>query len=328
MPRKLTLNEFIERATKVHNNKYDYSLVQYISSTEKVNILCGIHGVFNQVVANHLNGKGCKYCYYASKKRVKQIKTTTKKDKQVKTKGIKAISDEEFIKKCQKIHNNKYGYEKTKFIKSNEKIIITCKIHGDFEQTREVHKKGRGCFLCYKEKTKKEKTYTTEIFIKKAEIKHSHRYTYNKTVYVNAEGKVIITCKTHGDFEQIACNHLLGRGCILCAKEVTKQQGGYTRSEFIKKANGRECTFYTLKCFNDTEEFYKIGRTVNSVKVRYCNKKSMPYNYEIVSEIKGEAGEIWDLELMEKRKLKKYNFQPHTSFGGSATECFTKYTID
>ena len=50
----------------------------------------------------------------------------------------------------------------------------------------------------------------------------------------------------------------------------------------------------------------------------------MPYKYEIIKEIKGEAGEIWDLELTEKRKLQKNNYQPLIKFLGSKTECFNK----
>lgn len=51
----------------------------------------------------------------------------------------------------------------------------------------------------------------------------------------------------------------------------------------------------------------------------------MPYNYEIISEIYGEAGFIWDMELAEKRKLKDFNYQPNIVFGGSKRECFTQY---
>ena len=50
----------------------------------------------------------------------------------------------------------------------------------------------------------------------------------------------------------------------------------------------------------------------------------MPYEYEILQEVKGEAGEIWDLELKNKKILKKYSYKPLIKFKGSATECFTK----
>ena len=53
----------------------------------------------------------------------------------------------------------------------------------------------------------------------------------------------------------------------------------------------------------------------------------MPYEYEIISEIKGSAGFIWDLEVGEKRKLKEFKYQPKIEFKGSKTECFTKYKL-
>lgn len=46
--------------------------------------------------------------------------------------------------------------------------------------------------------------------------------------------------------------------------------------------------------------------------------------YEVISEVLGNAEDIWDLELSEKRRLKEHNYQPLIKFAGSKTECFTK----
>lgn len=61
--RKLTNEEFIEKATSIHGNKYDYSLVNYISSKDKVDIICPTHGIFKQIARNHLFGQGCPKCF-------------------------------------------------------------------------------------------------------------------------------------------------------------------------------------------------------------------------------------------------------------------------
>ena len=53
---------FIAKARTVHNNKYDYSLVEYVNAHKKVKILCPEHGVFEQNANNHLNGQGCPVC--------------------------------------------------------------------------------------------------------------------------------------------------------------------------------------------------------------------------------------------------------------------------
>ena len=62
MQKNLTTEEFITRAKLRHGDKYDYSLVDYKSSTEKVKIICPIHGVFEQAPVSHLRGCGCCEC--------------------------------------------------------------------------------------------------------------------------------------------------------------------------------------------------------------------------------------------------------------------------
>ena len=62
MPKRLSQEEFIERATEVHNGKYDYSKVSYVNSTTDICIICPIHGEFWQRPTEHLRGKGCIKC--------------------------------------------------------------------------------------------------------------------------------------------------------------------------------------------------------------------------------------------------------------------------
>lgn len=68
MPRKLTREEFIEKAKLVHGNKYDYSKVKYENTRTKVCIICSNHGIFFQLPKVHLNGVGCKLCGYEHSK--------------------------------------------------------------------------------------------------------------------------------------------------------------------------------------------------------------------------------------------------------------------
>jgi hypothetical protein len=68
MGKRLTTEEFIEKARKVHGDKYDYSKAEYVNSVIKVCIICPIHGEFWQNPNSHMNGVGCKECYYCSKK--------------------------------------------------------------------------------------------------------------------------------------------------------------------------------------------------------------------------------------------------------------------
>ena len=148
---------------------------------------------------------------------------------------------------------------------------------------------------------------------------HGNKYDYSKVDYKGAETKVIIICEKHGEFLQVIGDHIKGHGCFSC----TKERGCWSRTDYIKMANGRESTMYKIKCWNETEEFYKIGITCKSVSERFPTKLSMPYKYKIISETKGEAGLIYDLEKSEHRKHKHLKYAPKISFGGE-TECFTE----
>lgn len=58
----LTNEEFIEKSNKIHYNKYNYSLVNYISRNKKIQIICPEHGLFEQKGNEHLSGCGCPKC--------------------------------------------------------------------------------------------------------------------------------------------------------------------------------------------------------------------------------------------------------------------------
>lgn len=57
-----TTESFIQKARKVHGNKYNYSNVEYKHSQLLVKIKCPLHGTFKQNPNNHLTGQGCAEC--------------------------------------------------------------------------------------------------------------------------------------------------------------------------------------------------------------------------------------------------------------------------
>ena len=52
----------VEKSQKIHNERYDYSLVDYKNSKIKVKIICPKHGIFEQIPYSHLKGMGCCFC--------------------------------------------------------------------------------------------------------------------------------------------------------------------------------------------------------------------------------------------------------------------------
>jgi len=195
--KKMTIEELLFRANKIYNNKYDYSKVEYIDYLAKIIIICPIHGEFETTFFAHLyNSRGCLKC----KKNENQIKLK-----------------EQFIKKAQMIHGNKYDYSKVEYIDSKTKIIIICPIHGEFLCKCRNHLIGYGCCLCAKilRQTKK-----LEQYISKANILFNNKYDYSKTKYAGRGNKVIIICPIHGEFLMTFQAHLQGCGCPKCKKII------------------------------------------------------------------------------------------------------------
>jgi len=95
-----------------------------------------------------------------------------------------------------------------------------------------------------------ESNFNTERFIAKAEIVHNNKYSYVDSIYIGAREKIKIKCFEHGDFSQIASNHLSGSGCPSCGNEnianknkislkvikdrISKKHGDYYRYDFPK----------------------------------------------------------------------------------------------
>lgn len=62
------------------------------------------------------------------------------------------------------------------------------------------------------------KRYTQIEFIDKCNSIHKNNsYSYEKTLYINNDIKIVVTCKEHGDFYITPKNHLKGQKCKKCA---------------------------------------------------------------------------------------------------------------
>jgi hypothetical protein len=84
---------------------------------------------------------------------------------------------------------------------------------------------------------------------------------------------------------------------------------------------------YVIRCFNNEEEFIKVGRTYNKVSWRFRNKALLPYEFEVLHEIIGSAKFILDKETELKSKLKQFKYIPKIKFNGMQ-ECFNLECIN
>lgn len=196
MAKRLTTKEFIEKAKKVHGERYDYSLVQYKNTNTLIDIVCPTHGIFQQKPTYHLDRCGCQKC------------------------GEQKLTTDSFIEKSKLIHGDRYNYRLVKYGKNNvEKVEIICSVHGLFKQGSMAHLKGQGCPKCC-DNTKR----TIEEFINESRLVHGDKYIYDKTVYTNKRNLVTITCPTHGDFQQKAESHIDGYGCKVCRESKLEKK--------------------------------------------------------------------------------------------------------
>ena len=190
--------EIIKRCKETHGDKYKYDLVDTNRVSDKIKIICDKHGVFEQFAFHHINGNGCPIC--ATENTASKL----------------SLTQEEFIKRAKEIHNGFYTYEKTVFVTTKKKVIVTCPKHGDFETIASNHLKGSGCPHCARERNAVACRNTQEDFLRRAKEVHGDRYCYEKTIYQTLETPVTITCPEHGDFTQTPISHLHGNGCPHC----------------------------------------------------------------------------------------------------------------
>lgn len=270
-----TNEQFIKDAKKIHGNKYDYSKTDVNNCDEngKVIITCPIHGEFKQTPNNHLHGKGCSKC-----------------------KGNNKLTTEEVIKRAKEVHGDKYDYSKLVYVNYDTPFIIICPVHGEVETTYDSHiRLKHKCKYCSHRSFK----YTTEEWIEKARNVHGDRYDYSKVNYKGKDKNVTIICPIHGEFSQIASDHVNNKsGCPICNESKLE-------IEIRKILNDNNIDFEAQK------KFEWLGRqSLNFYLPKYniaieCQGKQ---HYDLVDF--GGKGIEWSMEHLkqtQKLDIKKLN---------------------
>lgn len=139
MSRKLTTAEFIHRAKALHWDKYDYSNSEYVSNKVKVSVKCSKHGDFLTSPSDHMAGKGCRLCAYEYKGEKRKL------------------TQAQYLQKLKQVHGDQYAYSKVSYVGADQKIIVTCCQHGDFEIVASAHANGVGCAKCFFERSAKQR---------------------------------------------------------------------------------------------------------------------------------------------------------------------------
>jgi hypothetical protein len=272
--------KYLEKFKSVHGNKYDYSLVEFIDTNEKIIIICPEHGEFKQSIYSHTSGQGCPKCKGKGKRKTTNF----------------------FIEQAISIHSDKYDYSLVDYVDGKTDIIIICPIHGKTIQKPNQHLQTKGCRKC----GDKLSGISSNIheFIDKSNMVHGNKFKYSNSIYIGNNDKLIITCPIHGDFKQTPHNHLKGHGCPHCReskgeKEIKKlllinnisftQQHKFPDCRNILplpfdfylpdyhlciEFNGRQ-HYKSISVFGGDEEFQKV-KIRDKIKIEYCEMNNIP----------------------------------------------------
>ena len=233
---------------------------------------------------------------------------------------MKKLTQEQFIVKCKEVHGDLYYLDNVVYKNSTTKILVTCKIHGEWETNPRNFIKGCGCPKC------KGKNLSLEEWVERFKVKHGDRYDYSKFIYIGVYDKSTIICSNHGEFQQNAHNHSNGQKCPICSREESYVNNTYynkTLAERFKESWSKiPCKLYIVKMYDDNETFFKVGITNQDITRRF-RAYDTPYNIEVLQQIQTNRYEA----VIEEDRIIKINaenkYKPLNNFKGY-TECFTK----
>lgn len=193
---------FIEKARKIHGDKYDYSKVVYRNSVKGVTIICSKHGEFTISPNCHINMKnGCPKC------------------------AGRRLNTDDWIERFKIVHGDKYDYSKVKYADNSTKVCIICPKHGEFWQTPAKHyNEKQGCPKCGNLASGDKQRMAKDEFIEQANKVHNYKYDYSRTVYNSMQNSIKVICPKHGEFKQRAQTHINGHGCPVCANLYSSKE--------------------------------------------------------------------------------------------------------
>lgn len=202
------LEEVVSEFVQVHGNRYDYSKIEYTTNHTPLKIYCKVHKeFFFQSAANHYTGKGCPKC---GTSRAAALIT---KDKDFVLQQFKAK------------HGDIYDYSLVDYRGNQEEVSILCKEHGEFRQTPYDHLTAfTPCPVCRSLETSTRQIKCCDEVVNRFKEVHGDTYDYSEVSYSRAKDVVKIKCPQHGEFFQVVYNHYAGKGCPVCAHQVSKAE--------------------------------------------------------------------------------------------------------
>lgn len=291
--RKLGLAGFIAQARRVHGGRYEYPTQDYSGNKTKVRILCPDHGEYWQTPNSHLNGRGCPECA-----------------NDLKRQRNKAVSLQTLRELPARLAagNANWTYDFTTFTGMNRHLRAHCSIHGEFHAAPNNILRNSGCAKCGVDKHQQfaeSRKLTTEEWVARAKKQHGDKYDYADSVYVGAETRTSVRCRTHGVFYTTTDHIYQATGCPKCSHHLSR---------------GEDAVFRFLSNLTTAEQ---RNRTVLKPKELdiYLPEAKMAVEY---------CGEFWhshgDAEDERKNKLK--HFQKYADCKAQGIRLITLYETE
>lgn len=331
---RLTTEQFINRSMKIHGDTYDYSKCQVESKKSKVEIICPIHGSFFKICSEHMRGYGCNKCSSLDSARniaaemLKNVDGYTLDDnevicnsdgsripiydfvrrrKRISPKAIKIKKHDSklgILDKIKNRHADQYQYsDDIESKSSHDKIKIICPMHGEFEQRLHFHIKGHGCPKCSYIRIGDLSRLTAEEFVARGILVHGTTYLYDNTNYINMSTKVTVTCKTHGDFDVKAHDHIFNRcGCPKCSTSSGQMQ----LFEFVKSLDPNAI-------LNDRKLIspYEIDIVSHKHKLAIEYHGLYYHSYNRTESADERKSHIFKINLLSEKGYRLYQFFEH-----------------
>ncbi len=296
-----TQEKFIEEVSKLHP-EYDFSKVEYINRSTKIEVICKEHGSFFAQPRVLLKGCGCIKCYNA--RRGKSLELTYDKFKKKlleQDKGHLSIKDEDFKD-------------------SNSPLVFTCSIHG-VQHTNKAYNlitSRYGCSKCGNHIISSKGIIPLGEIKKRLFNKFGDKVSIVDSSYIFSKTEATFICQEHGEYKNIVRSVL---GNKYPCKKCADKYGGGNKDYYDKPT-----TLYYIKLIKDNEEYFKLGITTQTISERFRKTPQENVTYQIIATKTFPTGiSAYHLEqhLLHKYNMNKIDFILLPKSGGNS-EIFNK----
>jgi hypothetical protein len=260
--------DFIEKAKKIHGDKYDYSKVEYKGCNDEIIVI--------------------------DKSSKKEIRV---KPKYFLSDYIRITKEEKadaFIKKSKERFGDRFDYSKVRYVNSQTPVTLVCREHGEFDVNMYTHlySKDGLCPFCNRSninvfKRGGRERLSTDYIKRRCQKIYGDKYDYSKVEYKggNAKTEVVeIICPVHGSFFKTYDNiQTRDCGCPKCAKEEKELNDTISNGEnFIEKSKNK---------FGDRFVYSKVKYAGSQIPVTLiCREHGMEFSVTPNSHLNSKFG--------------------------------------